>query len=306
MDTVDVIGVSKTYRVQGHAPIPALREVSLSIHGGEILAILGLNGAGKTTLVKMLSGLVAPDSGRILVGGVESTARRSYLGRVGAVFEGNRNIYWRLTPFENIEYFGVLRGLSIRRARARANELLERFKLGDKRNAICAHLSRGMQQRLAIAISLVHEPGIIILDEPTIGVDVENVLEIVEHLKSLAASGITVVVTSHQLDVVRMLADRVALLVGGRLVATQPIDEFMRRSERAPYCLQLEEELDDARAGRLRELGVEHGGSQLHFPAEGLYDILDVLKPLRIGALNAATHDFSRIFMDRVKEYESA
>src|SRR5690606_30117084 len=97
MDTVDVIGVSKTYRVQGHAPIPALREVSLSIHGGEILAILGLNGAGKTTLVKMLSGLVAPDSGRILVGGVESTARRSYLGRVGAVFEGNRNIYWRLT-----------------------------------------------------------------------------------------------------------------------------------------------------------------------------------------------------------------
>ena len=307
MSELQVINVSKSYgQSSDEGRVVALQNLTLSIKKGEILAVLGLNGAGKTTLVKILSGLITPDTGTVRLEGMEKTSSPEYLKKIGAVFEGNRNIYWRLTAYENLQYFGVLRGLSIKRARLRAYEMLKLLKLVDKKDTTAQHLSRGMQQRLAVGISLIHDPEVIVLDEPTLGVDIENVLQIVEALKSLSRQGVTIILTSHQLDVVKMLADRIALLVGGKLAALETRSAFLARTDRGTYTLELLDKLDDSRCAKLLALGVESEEQQLWFATDLFYEVLDVLKPLRIASLNCGEEDFARIFLERVKEHEHA
>ncbi|HTP40663.1 MAG TPA: ABC transporter ATP-binding protein [Steroidobacteraceae bacterium] len=307
MHALQVEAVSRCYAAKGAAaPLQALREVSLTLHPGEILAVLGLNGAGKTTLVKVLSGLIRPDSGAIRLGAISSASTRAYLQRIGAVFEGNRNIYWRLTAFENLHYFALLRGLGLRRARQRALEMLALFGLAERRATLAAHLSRGMQQRLAVAIALVHEPAVVLLDEPTLGVDLENVLQIVATLKLLRERGIAIVLTSHQLDVVRMLADRIALLVGGRVAALESLGTFLARSASHSYTLELAEPIDAARQQRLGALGVTQEQSRLRFGPAVLYDVIDALRPLRVGSLQYCEADLASGFLSRIRDYRDA
>lgn len=312
MSELTVQCITKHYKKGSSQEVAALNEISFDVEKGEILAVLGLNGAGKTTLVKILSGLIAPDVGMVELGGRKFEERSAYLKQVGAVFEGNRNVYWRLSAFENLEYFGVLRGLSLRRARERSDAMLELFGLTDKRDTIAAHLSRGMQQRLAIAISLVHEPSMVILDEPTLGVDVQNVLKIIQTLKTLSRQGVTVILTSHQFDVVKMLATRIALLVNGRMVAIEDRGVFMNRSGKRDYVLNLHEHLDEGRRVKLRDFGVDVDAAaeakvrEIVFEAERLYEVMGVLCPLRIHSLTRGEEDFTNIFMDRVEEHGNA
>lgn len=307
MIALQINAVSKFYAAKaGTSSVQALRDVSLTLNGGEILAVLGLNGAGKTTLVKILSGLIRPNTGSIRLDDISSASSAAYLKRIGAVFEGNRNIYWRMTAFENLQYFAVLRGLSFRRARQRSNEMLSLFRLEEKRGAVAAHLSRGMQQRLAVAIALVHEPEVVILDEPTLGVDVENVLQIVETLKLLSTRGIAIVLTTHHLDVVRMLAGRIALLVSGRVAALESMAAFLARSASHSYSLDLAEPLDAQRQAKLNALDVAVDNTQLRFGPDALYDVIDALRPLRVGSLQYCEEDFVRSFLHRIKDYRDA
>jgi ABC-2 type transport system ATP-binding protein len=305
MKRLEISGVSKSY---GRAPnrVEALRNVTLDVNAGEVVSILGLNGAGKTTLVKILAGLIDPDSGTIRLDGSDDRTGRSYRKTIGAVFEGNRNIYWRLTAFENLEYFSVLRGLSLRQARQRSDEMLELFRLKDKRKTIAAHLSRGMQQRLSVAISMVHRPELLVLDEPTLGVDIENMMQLVESLRALAASGIAIVVTSHQYDVVKLMADRIALLVAGKLAAMETKAQFLASTARNAYQLQLASALDAQRAAQLALLGVEVADTTLRFPVETLYPVLDLLRPLSIASLSCGEDDLGKIFLERVRDFEHA
>jgi ABC-2 type transport system ATP-binding protein len=304
MKALRVVDVSRRYAGKsGGNAVQALQHVSLTLHRGEILAVLGLNGAGKTTLVKILAGLIRPDAGSILIDDLSSSRSATYLGRIGAVFEGNRNIYWRMTAFENLQYFAVLRGLSFRQARQRADLLLDLFGLEARRKSVAAHLSRGTQQRLAVAIALVHEPEVVILDEPTLGVDVENVLQIVATLKLLAREGMAIVLTTHHFDVVRMLADRIVLLVGGRVAAIEAAAAFLDLPGQHSYTLALMDPLDAERQERLGALGVTTGDSQLQFGAASLYDVIDAVRPLRVGSLKVCEEDFARGFLDRVKSY---
>lgn len=307
MGELQIIGLRKDYGSPGDARhVRALDAVTLSLVRGEILAVLGLNGAGKTTLVKILSGLITPDEGEIRYEGINSTSDPRFLRRIGVVFEGNRNIYWRLTTFENLEYFGVLRGLSLRKASQSANAMLKRMNLEHKREVIAAHLSRGMQQRLAIGISLVHDPQIILLDEPTLGVDLENVLQIVDILKALARTGVTIILTSHQLDVVKMLADRIALLVRGRLAALETRSDFLARADRSIYTVSLLDPLDDNRRSALTNLGVVGDAQELRFSSGTLYETLRVLQPLRIASLTCGADNFMEVFLERVREHDHA
>src|SRR5262245_22401838 len=147
-------GLRKRFRTR-RSIIEAVRGVDLDLAAGEVLAFLGPNGAGKTTTIKMIAGLIRPDAGVVNIGGLDPHRTRAALARVGAVLEGSRNIYWRLTALENIEYFGVLRGLTRRAARARGGVLLERLGLATRAHSTVQTLSRGMQQKVAIGVALV-------------------------------------------------------------------------------------------------------------------------------------------------------
>lgn len=227
---IQLQGLTKTYsRSGGGPPIPAVREVSLTVPAGQMFGFLGPNGAGKTTTIKMLCALVQPTAGRALVNGVDVwRRRRAALAQVGAVLEGTRNVHWTMTPWDNLLYFGHLKGLAGGALRARAEVLLRELDLWDRRGDLVRTFSRGMQQKVAIACALIADPPILLLDEPTLGLDVQasrTVKELVGRL--VAEQHKTVVLTTHQLDMAEELCDRVAIISRGRIIADQPVDELI-------------------------------------------------------------------------------
>ena len=220
-----VDGLVKTYRSRRGPEVRAVSEVSFAASRGQVLGLLGPNGAGKTTTIKSIAGLIRPSSGSILVGGHDVLAQPRLAARQTAVvLEGNRNVYWRLTVRENLDYFSALRGLGRRQIAARATELIDRFRLGDKADVVAMRLSRGMQQKLALACAVVVGAPLLLLDEPTLGLDVEISYELRSYLRSLAAvDGCCVVVSSHDLSLVSEVCDRAVIITGGRVVADDTI-----------------------------------------------------------------------------------
>jgi len=300
--------LQKTYR-QGSKEVRAVVDVSLTLAAGEILAFLGPNGAGKTTTIKMIAGLIQPDAGTVCILGRDPHTDPGALAQVGAVLEGNRNLYWRLTPLQNLEYFGVLRGLPPRTARQRGLELLETFGLWEKRDVAVQTLSRGMQQKVAIAVALLHQPALLLLDEPTLGLDVESAQAVKSLIRQIAASGRAILLTTHQLDIAEALSDQVAVIRQGVIIAQAPTREFIRNFAGAvsTYRIELEQGLDPWRFEQLARQGVEILGShRVRFsgPPEMLYQVLEILKPLPLLSLKREEADLTHIFLELLKRGE--
>lgn len=220
-----VSGLVKTYRSRRGPDVQAVSEVSFGARRGQVLGLLGPNGAGKTTTIKSIAGLIRPSSGSITVGGLDALAQPRLAARhTAVVLEGNRNVYWRLTVRENLDYFAALRGLRRRQVAARGEELVDRFRLGDKADVVAMRLSRGMQQKLALACAVVVGAPLLLLDEPTLGLDVEISYELRSYLRSLAAvDDCCVVVSSHDMSLVSEVCDRAVIITGGRVVADDTI-----------------------------------------------------------------------------------
>ncbi|MEO0770091.1 MAG: ABC transporter ATP-binding protein [Cyanobacteria bacterium J06649_4] len=247
----------------------AVRGVSLKIAPGEVLAFLGPNGAGKTTTIKMIAGLIRPDAGWVRIAGQDPHRQPQALKGVGAVLEGNRNLYWRLTALENLEYFGVLRQMSRKAARDRGLELLKAFGLWDKRKEPVQKLSRGMQQKIAIAVALIHEPQLLLLDEPTLGLDVEAGETVKKLVRQVAASGCAILLTTHQLNVAEELSDRVAIIRQGEIVAEQPTQDLIRRfSQASAYQIEFEGILDEGRRRAIAALGATVSDGHIQYLPE--------------------------------------
>lgn len=297
----------KTFRSRGKT-VHAVAGVGLRLDSGEVLAFLGPNGAGKTTTIKMIAGLIRPDAGKIHLDGRDPHRDPWALRRLGAVLEGNRNVYWRLTPLENIEYFGVLRGLSATTARRRGRELLERFGLSEKRNALTQQLSRGMQQKLAIAVSLVHEPALLLLDEPTLGLDVEAAETVKQMVRELAAAGQAILLTTHQLDVAQQLSDRVAIIREGKIIAEDSTQSLLARFSGEQYEIEVAAELDEGRRNRLRQLGAEPLNGRIVYlgPPQKLWQVLEVLRPLPLVRVEKDRADLTEVFLKLVREEADA
>jgi ABC-2 type transport system ATP-binding protein len=305
MKVLEVYHLQKTYR-QGGKQVQAVVDVSLTLAAGEILAFLGPNGAGKTTTIKIIAGLIRPDAGSVRILGRDPHAEPGALAQVGAVLEGNRNLYWRLTPLQNLEYFGVLRGLSPKAARQRGLELLETLGLGEKGEVAVQTLSRGMQQKVAIAVALLHQPALLLLDEPTLGLDVEAAQAVKSLIRQIAASGRAILLTTHQLDVAEALSDQVAVIERGTILVQAPTQELIRQFAGAAgtYRIELEQELDPSRAERLAQQGVEILSShQLRFRgfSEALYQVLEILKPLPLLSVKREEADLTHIFLKLLK-----
>jgi ABC-2 type transport system ATP-binding protein len=215
---IEVENLRKEFRSRRRRVV-AVDNISFRVNRGEIYGFLGPNGAGKTTTIKMICGLILPDSGTTRILGLDTWRRaREAMRRIGAVLEGSRNVYWRYTAPENLSYFATLKNVRIPDLRKRIDHLLEFFELQGRRNETVQQLSRGMQQKVAIACALVHDPEVLLLDEPTLGLDVQAAHSVKERVKELAHNeGKTILLTTHQMDVAQEICDRIAIINDGRI-----------------------------------------------------------------------------------------
>ncbi|HZD68640.1 MAG TPA: ABC transporter ATP-binding protein [Actinomycetes bacterium] len=227
---IELTGLTKRYR-RGSGLLEAVRDVTLRVPAGQVIGLLGPNGAGKTTTIKMLCGLILPSAGTIRLGGYDVGRQRpAAVRQVGAVLEGSRNVYWPLSAWQNLLYFGRLRGLRGSQVRPRAQRLLTELGLWERRHETVGSYSRGMQQKVAVAAALICDPPILLLDEPTIGLDVEAARTVKDWLAHLAREeGKTILLTTHQLPVAQELAGRIAVIRDGRVVADLPTSELLSR-----------------------------------------------------------------------------
>ena len=308
---VEVTSLSKSYRKRGsREPVQAVNGVSFSVGEGQILGLLGPNGAGKTTTIKSICGLLKPDSGRVRVKGIDNQHHRlRALRHISAVLEGNRNLYWRLSVRENMRYFAGNRGVSARTARPKIDALLEQFGLQDKADELVNTLSRGMQQKLAIAVALLAETEVVLLDEPTLGLDVSTGLEVRALLRSVAAEGRTVIISTHDMDVVQELCERTVIITHGRVVADERVANLLELFATRSYRVTLGAPLTPEQEGRLRAhfavLTVD--GLKLTVTLEhpeDLYDLMAILGEARtpIEDLGRTQLDFEAVFLELIRQ----
>jgi len=302
------IDIERLTKVYGDGAAPAVDDVSLRVAPGSVFGFLGPNGAGKTTTIKILAGLLSATSGTVRLGGHDVARERSAaMAQFGAVLEGSRNVYWTLSARQNLVYFGRLKGLRKARARARADELLTELGLWERRDDSVGAFSRGMQQKVAIAAALVAEPPIILLDEPTLGLDVEATRAVKDRITALARErGTTVLLTTHQLDVVEELCDRVAVLRRGRVVADLPTRELLAGfRERDRYEIRVEGEVPALPPGFDADLqdGVTVITGRVADPNE-IYDFVDRLRAhgTVLQSLTQVQPDLEDVFLALVKE----
>ncbi|HEY5169514.1 MAG TPA: ABC transporter ATP-binding protein [Thermoleophilia bacterium] len=219
-EVITAAGLTKTFPGDIHAVV----DLELHVHAGEIFGLLGPNGAGKTTTVGMLSTRVVPTAGSACVGGVDVVAHPALAKQAIGVVAQSNTLDRSLTVWENLYYHCRYFGLSARAARARADELLEQFRLADRAKASVYALSGGMAQRLMVARSIAHSPHILFLDEPTAGLDPQSRLALWEILRELHGVGLTVLLTTHYMEEADQLCDRVAIMDHGRMLALDTPD----------------------------------------------------------------------------------
>jgi ABC-2 type transport system ATP-binding protein len=199
--------------------IVALDGVDLSIQSGELFGLLGPNGAGKTTITRILATVLLPTSGTAQVLGLDVVKNAKEIRpHIGIVFGGDRGLYWRLSGRDNLEYFATLYGIRQDKARKRIQELLEMVGLEDRANERVEGYSRGMKQRLHIARGLLHDPELLFLDEPTVGLDPVAAREQRKVISDLKNAGKTIFLTSHYMFEIDALCDRVAILNKGKII----------------------------------------------------------------------------------------
>lgn len=218
-------GLTKHY-----GDLEALSDLSLEVRPGEIYALLGPNGAGKTTALRCLATLLKPTSGTASVG--DSDVQRHPLrvrSRIGFL-ASSMGLYERLSARELVTYFGRLQGMDEERLKKRVDELAELFGLDDFRGRYCGRLSTGQRQRVALARAIVHDPSALILDEPTLGLDVLSGETIYRFMAEERSRGKAILFSTHQMAEVELLADRVGVLSRGRLVAEGTVEELLRRT----------------------------------------------------------------------------
>ncbi len=209
---------------------PAVDGLDLTVRAGELYALLGPNGAGKTTTLRMVTGLLKPDGGAIRVFGVDALADPPAAKRLIAWLPDEPMLYDKLTPMEYLEFVAGLWGVQGAAARTRAEELLRWLDLWDHRGERCEGFSRGMKQKAVLAGALIHEPRLLILDEPLTGLDAGAARQVKDLLHQKAREGATVILTTHILEVAERMADRIGVIQSGRLRAEGTLAELRARA----------------------------------------------------------------------------
>jgi ABC-2 type transport system ATP-binding protein len=229
---LDVNGLTKRF------DRPAVDGLDLRVQVGEFYTLLGPNGAGKTTTLRMVTGLLRPDAGTISVFGLDALADPVAAKRIMAWLSDEPMIYDKLTPFEYLEFVAGLWGVDAAVAEARARELIDWLGLAPHAHERCEGFSKGMRQKVALAGALVHEPKLIILDEPLTGLDAGAARQVKTVLRERVSAGSTVIMTTHILEVAERMADRIGVIAGGRLIAEGTLDDLRRQTGKSGSSLE--------------------------------------------------------------------
>ena len=208
----------------------AVHELTLDIAAGELFAFLGPNGAGKTTTIKMMCGLLFPTTGRVRIGGHDLVSDGDKARALLAYVPDQPFLYEKLTGREFLEFVAEMYGLPDAEARDRIADVIDEFQLAEFIDDLTERYSHGMRQRTVFASALVHRPQVLIVDEPTVGLDPRSVRQLKDLLRRHADSGVTVFLSSHSLDVVEELADRIAIIEHGRLIGCGTLEALRSQS----------------------------------------------------------------------------
>jgi ABC-2 type transport system ATP-binding protein len=309
MSSIEVRDWRKQYRSSfRRAPIQALDGISFSVGQGELFGLLGPNGAGKTTTVKILLGLTRASGGDASIGGLpvgDPESRR----RVGYLPEGHK-IPGYLTALQALSIFGRMSGMAKSEITARGGALLERVQLSKWADVRVKKFSKGMTQRLGLACALIHQPDVLLLDEPTDGVDPVGRREIRDLLREEARRGVTVLLNSHLLSEIELTCDRVAVLRGGKVAAAGSIEELTRRS--AKYKM-IAAPIDDALLAAFRETGagVTRVNGHVELTVDGLQHLNALVDRLRssgslLTELAPMRSTLEDVFVDLIRTGDAA
>jgi len=217
---------------------PAVDGLDLRVQSGEFYALVGPNGAGKTTTLRMVAGLLKPDAGAITIAGIDALADPVAAKQVMAWISDEPMIYDKLSPLEYLEFVAGLWRVEAAAAEARARELLDWLGLAPHAHERCEGFSKGMRQKVALAGALVHEPTVIILDEPLTGLDAGSARQVKSVLRERARAGGTVVMTTHILEVAERMADRIGIIASGRLIAEGTLEELRGQAGKSDSTLE--------------------------------------------------------------------
>ena len=203
-------------------------QFNLQVQQGDRFGIFGPNGAGKTTLMNLMTGLLTYTKGSVQLMGQEVKSNKKTINTLFGFVPQDFSFYHELSPAENMEFFGAWAGLNKRQIRQRINDLLNIMQLQDVRNKPVNKFSGGMKRRVNLAIAVMHEPPILFLDEPTVGVDVQTRHAIIDYLKALNAKGTTLIYTSHQLKEAEDLCNKIVLIDEGKMIANNTLNELLK------------------------------------------------------------------------------
>jgi ABC-2 type transport system ATP-binding protein len=225
---IEATGLTKTYAASKRMPEKqALKGIDLAIPRGSIFGLLGPNGAGKSTFINILAGLVNKTSGKVKIWGIDADQKPRESRAALGVVPQEINMDPFFTPRETLDLMAGFYGVPP--AERKGDEVLDALGLGDKKNAYVRQLSGGMKRRLMVAKAMVHSPPILILDEPTAGVDVELRRSLWEYVRKLNARGVTIVLTTHYLEEAQEMCDEIAIVNHGQIIACEPTAKLLRR-----------------------------------------------------------------------------
>ncbi|MFN9890476.1 MAG: ABC transporter ATP-binding protein, partial [Pseudanabaena sp.] len=282
-----------------------LQDLSFAIQSGEVYGLLGPNGAGKTTTISILCGLIKADRGSVMMNGqTASGAMQSLIG-----IAPQENIFYKsLTCEENLRFFGQLYGLNNELCRKQAKYCLELVGLGDRAKSIADTLSGGMQRRLSMAIALVHQPQLVVLDEPTTGLDIEARYEIWEVIRNLSSQETAILLTTHLLDEAERLCQRIGIIKQGSLLAEGSLEELRKYVPAKEIVLVCTPD-EDLAIARAIELGFEyrHYGRELSFwlpKALELKEILEYFDGIAIDSIMRQPVRLENIYVEVTRSLE--
>ena len=309
MKIIEVKELSKTYR-EKKKEIKAIDKISFSVKRGDILGFLGPNGAGKTTTIKCIASLVKPTAGEIFINGLnQKKEHHKVLKYISAVLEGNRNIYWRLTVKENLKFFSGLQGLNYKNNRNYIEDLIDFFDLREKENIQGRYLSRGMQQKLAVASAFVKKTDVLLLDEPTLGLDVESTLQLKKMIldKALNESR-TIILSSHNMKLIEDICERVIIINSGNLITSEKVSSLKKFFSVNAYKFLLEGSVSNKFKSSIKckflsaEFSVKEKNTVLTIDITDLnkiYSVFDILKlnNKKILKMESIEPDFEQIYL---------
>ncbi len=228
--TVRVQGLRKTFWDESRGEIHAVDGIDFECRAGEVFGLLGANGAGKTTTLRMLATILKPTGGSATVGGHDVFADPEAVRRSLGFYSASTALYPRLTARETLEFFALINGFPRERLANRIDELVTRFGIAEYASARVEKLSSGMKQKVSIARTVAHDPPILVFDEPSVGLDVMNALEMQRVIRELREEGKTIIFSTHVMSEAEKLCDRIAIIHRGRILAMGTLEEYRRNT----------------------------------------------------------------------------